>query len=81
MAIGLRIGIFTSVFGASLKRAIPISFIQPMIIFILISFLYFNHIFFTNFSVYLIWGNNFNNRNPMGNNNRQNRKTQFCECI
>ncbi|MDQ6723145.1 MAG: DUF2070 family protein [Thermoproteota archaeon] len=53
MAIGLRIGIFTSVFGASLKRAIPISFIQPLIIFIIISFLYFNHIFFTNFSVYL----------------------------
>jgi putative membrane protein len=53
MAIGLRIGIFTSVFGASLKRAIPISFIQPLIIFILISFFYFNHIFFTNFSVYL----------------------------
>src|SRR5919112_1550496 len=53
MAIGLRIGIFTSVFGASLKRSIPISFIQPLIIFILISFLYFNHIFFTNFSVYL----------------------------
>ena len=53
MAIGLRLGIFTSVFGAALKRAIPISFIQPMIIFILISFLYFNHIFFTNFSVYL----------------------------
>jgi putative membrane protein len=53
MAIGLRIGIFTSVFGASLKRAIPISFIQPLIIFIVISFLYFNHIFFTNFSVYL----------------------------
>ncbi|MBA3978313.1 MAG: DUF2070 family protein [Nitrosopumilus sp.] len=53
MAIGLRIGIFTSVFGASLKRAIPISFIQPLIIFILISFFYFNHIFFTNLSVYL----------------------------
>jgi len=53
MAIGLRIGIFTSVFGASLKRAIPISFIQPLIIFIIISFLYFNHIFFTNLSVYL----------------------------
>jgi putative membrane protein len=53
MAIGLRIGIFTSVFGASLKRAIPISFIQPLIIFIIISFFYFNHIFFTNFSVYL----------------------------
>ena len=53
MAIGLRIGIFTSVFGASLKRAIPISFIQPVIIFIIISFFYFNHIFFTNFSVYL----------------------------
>ena len=53
MAIGLRLGIFTSVFGAALKRSIPISFIQPMIIFILISFLYFNHIFFTNFSVYL----------------------------
>lgn len=53
MAIGLRLGIFTSVFGAALKRSVPISFIQPMIIFILISFLYFNHIFFTNFSVYL----------------------------
>jgi putative membrane protein len=53
MAIGLRIGIFTSVFGASLKRAIPISFIQPLIIFIILSFLYFNHIFFTNLSVYL----------------------------
>ncbi len=53
MAIGLRIGIFTSVFGASLKRAIPISFMQPLIIFIIISFLYFNHIFFTNLSVYL----------------------------
>ncbi|MBA3749759.1 MAG: DUF2070 family protein [Nitrosopumilus sp.] len=53
MAIGLRIGIFTSVFGASLKRAIPISLIQPLIIFIIISFFYFNHIFFTNFSVYL----------------------------
>ncbi len=53
MAIGLRIGIFTSVFGATLKRAVPISFIQPLIIFILISFLYFNHIFFTNLSVYL----------------------------
>lgn len=53
MAIGLRIGIFTSVFGASLKRAIPISFMQPLIIFILISFFYFNHIFFTNLSVYL----------------------------
>ena len=53
MAIGLRLGIFTSVFGASLKRSVPISFIQPTIIFILISFLYFNHIFFTNFSVYL----------------------------
>src|SRR5919107_6086595 len=53
MAVGLRIGIFTSVFGASLKRAIPISFIQPLIIFILISFFYFNHIFFTNLSVYL----------------------------
>ena len=56
MAIGLRFGIFTSVFGAALKRSIPISFIQPMIIFILISFLYFNHIFFTNFSVYLFGG-------------------------
>jgi putative membrane protein len=53
MAIGLRIGIFTSVFGASLKRAVPISFMQPLIIFIIISFLYFNHIFFTNLSVYL----------------------------
>lgn len=53
MAIGLRIGIFVSVFGASLKRTIPISFIQPLIIFILFSFFYFNHIFFTNFSVYL----------------------------
>ncbi|MGN6560906.1 MAG: DUF2070 family protein [Candidatus Nitrosocosmicus sp.] len=53
MAIGLRLGIFTSVFGAALKRSVPISFIQPTIIFILISFLYFNHIFFTNFSVYL----------------------------
>ena len=41
MAIGLRIGIFTSVFGATLKRAVPISFIQPLIIFIIISFLYF----------------------------------------
>ncbi len=53
MAIGLRIGIFISVFGASLKRALPTSFIQPLIIFILISFFYFNHIFFTNFTVYL----------------------------
>lgn len=53
MAIGLRIGIFVSVFGASLKRTIPISFIQPLIIFILFSFFYFNHIFYTNFAVYL----------------------------
>lgn len=53
MAIGLRIGIFVSVFGASLKRTIPISFIQPLIIFILFSFFYFNHIFYTNFTVYL----------------------------
>src|SRR5919107_1341652 len=53
MAIGLRIGIFVSVFGASLKRTIPISFIQPLIIFILFSFFYFNHIFYTNFAVYV----------------------------
>lgn len=53
MAIGLRIGIFVSVFGASLKRTIPISFIQPLIIFILFSFFYFNHIFYTNITVYL----------------------------
>jgi putative membrane protein len=53
MAIGLRIGIFVSVFGASLKRTIPISFIQPLIIFILISFFYFNHIFYTNITVYV----------------------------
>ena len=53
MAIGLRIGIFVSVFGASLKRTIPVSFIQPLIIFILFSFFYFNHIFYTNFTVYL----------------------------
>jgi len=53
MAIGLRIGIFVSVFGASLKRSIPISFIQPLIIFILFSFFYFNHIFYTNFTVYV----------------------------
>ncbi|KAA2282740.1 DUF2070 family protein [Candidatus Nitrosocosmicus agrestis] len=53
MAIGLRIGIFVSVFGATLKRTILISFIQPLIIFILFSFFYFNHIFYTNFTVYL----------------------------
>lgn len=53
MAIGLRIGIFISVFGATLRRTLPISFIQPLITFILISFFYFNHIFFTNFTVYL----------------------------
>jgi len=53
MAIGLRIGIFVSVFGASLKRTIPISFIQPLIIFILFSFFYFNHIFYTNIAVYV----------------------------
>ena len=53
MAIGLRIGIFVSVFGATLRRTILISFIQPLIIFILFSFFYFNHIFYTNFTVYL----------------------------
>ncbi|MDN5847072.1 MAG: DUF2070 family protein, partial [Candidatus Nitrosocosmicus sp.] len=53
MAIGLRIGIFVSVFGASLKRTIPISFIQPLIIFILFSFFYFNHLFYTNIAVYI----------------------------
>lgn len=53
MAIGLRIGIFVSVFGATLRRTLLISFIQPMIIFILLSFFYFNHIFYTNLSVYL----------------------------
>jgi putative membrane protein len=31
LAIGLRIGIFTSVFGASTGRAIAVSFIQPVI--------------------------------------------------
>ncbi len=31
LAIGLRIGIFTSVFGAKLRRAIPASIIQPII--------------------------------------------------
>jgi putative membrane protein len=31
LAVGLRIGILTSVFGASLRRAIPVSFIQPLI--------------------------------------------------
>src|SRR5438067_5985289 len=31
LAIGLRIGIFTSVFGASLRRAIAASIIQPLI--------------------------------------------------
>lgn len=31
LAVGLRIGILTSVFGASLLRAIPASFIQPLI--------------------------------------------------
>jgi putative membrane protein len=31
LAVGLRIGILTSVFGASLLRAIPTSFIQPLI--------------------------------------------------
>lgn len=56
MSIGLRIGIFISVFGASLKRSIPVSFIQPLIIFILLSFFYFNHIFYTNFLVYLFGG-------------------------
>lgn len=56
IAIGLRIGIFISVFGASLKRSIPVSFIQPLILFILLSFFYFNHIFYTNFLVYLFGG-------------------------
>ena len=32
LAVGLRIGIFTSVFGASTLRAIGVSFIQPVII-------------------------------------------------
>jgi putative membrane protein len=31
LAVGLRIGILSSVFGASLRRAIPVSFIQPLI--------------------------------------------------
>ena len=31
LVVGLRIGILTSVFGASLRRAIPVSFIQPLI--------------------------------------------------
>ena len=31
LAIGLRIGIFTSVFGATLSKAIPVSFISPLL--------------------------------------------------
>lgn len=31
LAVGLRIGIFASVFGASLGRAVPVSFIQPLL--------------------------------------------------
>src|SRR5262249_21524088 len=31
LAVGLRIGIFTSVFGASIGRAVGVSFIQPVI--------------------------------------------------
>jgi putative membrane protein len=31
LAVGLRIGIFTSVFGASTRRAIGVSFIQPLV--------------------------------------------------
>jgi putative membrane protein len=31
LAIGLRIGIFTSVFGATLRKAIPVSFVSPLL--------------------------------------------------
>jgi len=34
LAAGLRVGIFTSVFGAALTRAMPVSFIQPLIFFL-----------------------------------------------
>ncbi len=37
LAAGLRLGIFTSVFGSGLARAIPVSFIQPLVFFLIIT--------------------------------------------
>ncbi|MGH9991026.1 MAG: DUF2070 family protein [Nitrososphaera sp.] len=37
LAAGLRVGIFTSVFGSGIARAIPVAFIQPLVFFFFIT--------------------------------------------
>jgi putative membrane protein len=45
LAIGLRIGIFTSVFGAGIGRAIAVSFIQPsLFLFSFVPFTFYNRV-------------------------------------